>query len=138
MGVTTPEAALLTATAVHLGFQATVTAVVYPALARVPAAQWEVAHGAHARAITPVVAVVYGGLALAGGWALLSGPDAWTVVALAAAAVAMLITALVAAPAHGRLGAGHDPRRMDRLLRVDRLRAAAAVVALAAAALAVW
>jgi hypothetical protein len=137
VGVTTPETALLTATAVHLGFQATVTAVVYPALARVPAAQWAVGHRAHSRAITPMVAVVYGALALAGGWALLSGPDAWTVVALIATAVAMLVTALVAAPAHGRLGAGHDPRRIDRLLRVDRIRAAAAVVALAAAALAV-
>ncbi len=138
VGVTTPEAALLTATAVHLGFQVTVTAVVYPALARVPSGQWAVAHGAHSRAITPVVAVVYGALALAGGWALLSGPDAWTVVALTATAVAMLTTALVAAPAHGRLGAGHDPERIGRLLRVDRLRAAAAVVALAAAGLAVW
>lgn len=125
-------------TAVHLGFQATVTAVVYPALARVPAAQWAVAHSAHSRAITPVVALVYGGLALAGGWALLSGPGAWTLVALAAAAVAMVITALVAAPAHGRLGAGHDPKRIGRLLRVDRIRAAAALVALAAAVLAAW
>lgn len=138
MDVITPEAALLTATAVHLGFQATVTAIVYPALARVPAAQWAAAHDAHSRAITPVVAVVYGALALAGGWALLSGPDAWTLVALAATAVAMLITALIAAPAHGRLGAGHDPERIGRLLRVDRTRVAAAVIALAAAVLAVW
>ena len=136
--MTTAGTALLTATAVHLGFQATVTAVVYPALARVPAAQWADAHRAHSRAITPVVTVVYGALALAGGWALLSGPDAWTLVALAATAVAVLITAVAAAPAHGRLGAGHDPQRIGRLLLVDRIRAAAAVVALAAAVLAVW
>ncbi len=134
----TPEAALLTATAVHLGFQATVTAVVYPALARVPSAQWAVAHRAHSRAITPLVAVVYGALTLAGGWALLSGANPWTLVALAATAVAMLTTALVAAPAHGRLSAGHDPQLTGRLLRADRVRAAAAAVALAAAALAAW
>ena len=129
----TPELALLTAAATHLGFQATVTAVVYPALARVPAAQWPAAHRAHSRAITPVVAVVYAALAAAGGWALLSGPDAWTLVALAATAVAVLVTAVAAALAHGRLGAGYDPRRIHRLLRVDRIRAAAAAVALAAA-----
>jgi len=131
--VTNPELVLLTAAAVHLGFQATVTAIVYPALARVPAAQWGIAHAAHSRAITPVVVVVYGALALAGGWALLSAPGGWTLVALAALAVAVLVTAVAAAPAHGRLGRGHDPARIARLLRADRVRAVAAGVALAAA-----
>jgi hypothetical protein len=136
--VPTAEQALLTAAAAHLGFQATVTAVVYPALARVPAAQWAPAHRAHSRAITPVVAVVYGALAITGGWALLSGPGAWTLVALAATAVAVLVTAVAAAPAHGRLGAGHDPRRIRRLLRADRVRAVAAGAALIAACPAAW
>ena len=131
--MTTPELALLTAAAVHLGFQATVTAVVYPALARVPAAQWPGAHRAHTRAITPVVVVVYGALVVAGGWALVDGPDRWTTVALAAVAVTLLVTAFGAAPAHGRLGDGHDPARIRRLLRVDRVRAAAALLTLAAA-----
>ena len=132
----TSELALVTAAAAHLGFQATVTAVVYPALARMPVEGWTAAHRAHSRAITPVVAVVYGALAAAGGWALLSGPDGWTIVALAAAATAVLVTAVVAAPAHGRLGAGHDPGLIRRLLRADRVRAAAAAVALLAAVLA--
>jgi hypothetical protein len=131
--VTTPELALLTAAAVHLGFQATVTAVVYPALARVPAAQWPGAHRAHTRAITPVVVVLYGALVTAGAWALVSGPDGWTAVALGAVAVTVLVTAFGAAPAHSRLGEGHDPARIRRLLRVDRIRAAAAMLALAAA-----
>jgi hypothetical protein len=134
--VTTPEIVLLTAAAVHLGFQATVTAIVYPALARVPAAQWDAAHRAHSRAITPLVVAVYGALALAGGWALLAGPEAWTLVALAALSAAVLVTAFAAAPAHGRLGAGHDPDRIARLLRADRVRAAAATLALVAAVLA--
>jgi hypothetical protein len=136
--VTTAEVALLTAAAVHLGFQATVTAVVYPALARVPPEQWPGAHRAHTRAITPLVVVVYGALVAAGGWALLSGPDRWMLVALAAIAVALLVTAAAAAPAHGRLGAGRDPHRIRGLLRADHIRAAAAAVALAAALLAVW
>lgn len=128
-----PENALLAATALHLGFQATVTVLVYPALARVPPAQWTAAHRAHSRAITPVVAVVYGSLLAAGGWALWSGPAAGTWLALAATAVAMLVTAFVAAPAHGRLGGGHDPELLRRLLRADRVRAVAAALALLAA-----
>ena len=135
--MTASGSALLAATAVHLGFQATVTAVVYPALARVPAAGWAQAHRAHTRAITPVVAVVYGVLAVTGGWALLTGPGGWTLLALAAVAVAVLVTAVAAAPAHQRLGAGHDPRRLARLLRADRLRAAAALVAAVAAMIAI-
>ena len=128
--------ALLAATAVHAGFQVTVTMLVYPALARVPAGGWAVAHAAHSRAITPLVVLVYGSLAAAGGWALLSGPDGWTLTALAASTVAVLVTAAVAAPAHGRLGRGHDPALIRRLLRADRIRAAAAVAAVAAAAIA--
>ena len=128
--MTSAEIALLTTTAAHLGFQATVTAVVYPALARVPGAQWLEAHRAHSRAITPLVVVVYGSLLAAAGWALWAGPDAWTWVALAAGAAAMAVTAFAAAPAHGRLAGGHDPHRVGRLLRADRLRLIAAGVAL--------
>lgn len=136
--MTSAEVALLAATAAHLGFQATVTVLVYPALARLPQTGWTAGHRAHSRAITPVVAVVYGTLLLTGGWALWSGPDAWTWVALAATATAMAVTALAAAPAHGRLAAGHDPERIRRLLRTDRLRTAAAAVALIAAVAALW
>jgi tetrahydromethanopterin S-methyltransferase subunit E len=125
--------ALLAAAAAHLGFQATVTAVVYPALARVPAPQWMDAHRAHSRAITPVVAAVYGSLLLTGAWALWSGPSPWTWLTLTATAAAMLVTAVAAAPAHGRLGAGHDPRHIRFLLRADRLRTLTAAIALVAA-----
>jgi hypothetical protein len=131
--VTSSDVALLTATAVHAGFQTTVTVLVYPALARVPAGQWAAAHRAHTRGITGLVALIYGGLAVTGGWALLTGPDGWTWVALAATAVAVLVTAFVAAPAHGRLAAGPGPALIRRLLRADRVRAAAAVLAVAAA-----
>ncbi len=128
----TPSTALLAATAVHAGFQLTVTTLVYPALPRVPPGQWVEAHLAHSRAITPLVAVVYGGLAATGGWVLLSGPYGWEVVALSAIAVAVLVTAIVAAPAHGRLGGGHNSAVIRRLLRADRVRAATAVAALVA------
>jgi hypothetical protein len=134
----TSEAALLAAAAAHFGFQATVTALVYPALARVPAARWPDAHRAHSRSITGLVVIVYGALVVTGGWALWSGPDAWTLLALAATAVALTVTAAGAAPAHARLSTRHDPGRIAALLRIDRIRAAASAVALAAAAIAMW
>ena len=80
----TSGTALLAATALHFGFQVTVTAIVYPALARVAAPGWAAAHRAHTRAIMPMVAVVYGALGLAGGWALLSVKTGWTLVGRAA------------------------------------------------------
>jgi hypothetical protein len=134
----TSEAALLAAAAAHFGFQATVTVVVYPALARVPALQWPDAHRAHSRAITALVVIVYGALVAAGGWALWSGPNGWTLLALAATAVALAVTAAAAAPADARLSTAHDPGRIAALLRVDRVRAAASAVAFAAAVTAMW
>ncbi len=118
---------LVAAAALHLGFQLTVTRVVYPALAAAP--DWEPAHAAHSRAIAPLVAVVYGVLLAVGVWALVVvGPDPWVLVSAVGAAVSFLATALVAAPTHGRLGAGRDDRLVARLLAADRARAAGAVV----------
>lgn len=129
--------ALVAATAAHAGFQLTVTAVVYPALARLTPERWPEGHTAHGRAITPVVAVVYGGLALASGWAVTSRPgDVAVLLTVAAAAVAVLTTALVAAPTHGSLADGPDPALLRRLLRADRVRTLAAVAALLGACVA--
>ena len=119
--------ALVAAAGLHLGFQLTVTLVVYPALVRAP--DWEQAHPAHTRAITPVVVLVYGALVLAGGWALVTTwPDPWVLLAAAGAALSLLATALVAGPAHGRLGSGRDQALLDRLLVADRVRLGGAVV----------
>ena len=129
------DTAFAVATAVHAGFQLTVTVVVYPALARVRAEQWQDAHRAHSGAITPLVVVVYGLLVLTGAWTLIDGPSGWTVVAVVAAGVALLVTATSAGPTHRKLGAGHDPAQIRGLLRADRIRAVAAVVAAVGAAL---
>ena len=129
--------ALLGAAGVHLGFQLSVTLLVYPALARVPAPDWARAHAAHSRAITPLVAVVYGTLVLVGGWALVARwPDAWTLVAAAGAGLSFVATALVAAPTHGRLTSGRDDALLRRLLAADRVRTLGAVVCCAAAGVA--
>lgn len=112
----------------HLGFQLTVSFVIYPALADAPET-----HNAHGRRITPVVVVVYGLLAGACGWAVLTEPHGWTIVSVVAAAVAALLTAFGAAPLHGRLGKQWSRPLVHRLLLIDRLRTVAAAVAVIAA-----
>lgn len=130
-----PDVALLIATAVHAGFQLTVSALVYPALFR--AHDWDAAHAAHQRAITPVVAVTYAGLVAASVWVLVDGlAGAGRVVALAGVAVSLGMTALVAAPTHGRLARGPDPALVRRLRLADLVRTVGAFVALAGAVLA--
>jgi hypothetical protein len=128
----------LAATAVHAGFQVTVTALVYPALARTAPALWEDAHDRHSRRIAPIVAVVYVAALVSVVGAVLSRPAPGTVVAAVGTLVTVGVTAALAAPLHGRLGrVGADPELLRRLLVVDRVRAVGAVVALAGAVVAV-
>jgi|GEM_PF-917156 len=129
--------AVVAASALHLGFQLTVTVLAYPALARVEDAAWADAHRAHSRAIVPLVVLTYGALVLALGWALLvarlSPPSPWLVAALAGASVSMLTTAVAAAPTHARLGRGRDAVLVRRLLVLDRVRTIGAVLCLVGA-----
>lgn len=124
--------AVVAASALHLGFQLTVTVVVYPALAHVEDAAWADAHGAHSRAIVPLVVLTYGALVLALGWALILDPvspvSPWLVAAVAGASVSLLTTAVAAAPTHARLGRGRDAVLVRRLLVLDRVRTIGAVV----------
>jgi hypothetical protein len=130
--VTAALVGLVAATALHLGFQLTVTLVVYPALVRAP--DWDAAHRAHTRAITPLVVPVYGLLALTGLAALVTTwLDGWVLLSVVGAALAGMTTALVAGPTHGRLAAGRDPTLVSRLLAADRLRTVGAVIAVAGA-----
>jgi hypothetical protein len=132
--VTSWEPWLVATAALHLGFQLTVTLVVYPALAAVPSSEWSVAHAAHSRRISYVVAVAYLPLLGFGLWALASGPVSVALVAAAlGASASFLTTALVAAPTHGRLAHGRTDALIARLLVADRVRLAGAVVCLAGA-----
>ncbi len=134
-----PLTAFALASLAHAGFQTTVTALVYPALVRVGLdhpADWSAAHARHSRGIGPIVAVVYAALLATGAWVLATGvDDLATVVAGAGALGAALATALGAAPTHGRLTTP-DPVLLRRLLLIDRVRWAGAVVGAAAAVLA--
>lgn len=124
--------ALLVVAAGHAGFQLTVTTMVYPALATTRPEDWSRVHDRHSRAITPLVVLVYGGLVLAGVWTAVSAPlDAWLLLALVSAAATILVTGALAAPLHGRLGAqGQRPELLRRLLTVDRVRLALALLTL--------
>ena len=129
-----PHDALLVVSGIHLGFQATVTGVVYPALADVPDAEWTGAHDAHSRRIVRLVVPLYAALLVVMAWALLEGaPTVGTVVAVLGTAVALATTAVVAAPLHARLGRIRTPVLVHRLLRADRVRTVAAAVAMVGA-----
>ena len=126
---------LVAASSVHLGFQLTVTLLVYPALVRVAPDGFTRAHAAHSRAIVPLVAVVYGLVVVASLGAVVADHTsalAWA--AGVASAAALLVTALRAAPLHGRLGRrGPEPELLRSLVRADRVRTAFALLAAVAA-----
>lgn len=119
---------LLAAALMHLGFQATVTLLVYPALVEHgrEGADWDHAHAAHSRRITPLVVTVYGALlppVAVAGWRLADGGAEWSrAVSVGGALLAFGATALVAAPAHGRLSRGWDEPVGLRLVRADVVR----------------
>lgn len=126
--------ALVVATSLHAGFQAVVTLLVYPAFGDVPPERWGRFHDDHSRRIAGIVVVVYGLLLAASAWIVAAGPrNPGTLAAVALAATAMLTTALVAAPTHGRLTPDRGERELRRLLRADYVRFAAAVLAAGAA-----
>jgi hypothetical protein len=127
------EVALLAATGVHLGFQVTVSTLAYPALAAVPRARWAPAHDAHSRRIVPLVVGVYAAVLVTCVGVLLEDRSWATGLAVLGNAVALGLTAVAAAPIHGRLGRGWDAALVRRLLLVDRGRTAAAAVALVGA-----
>lgn len=125
---------LVAATALHLGFQLTVSSLVYPALADLPPDLWTRAHGRHSRRIVPLVVLTYALVLVALGAGFWVGPVSfWLVASAAGTALALLTTAVGAAPLHGRLGAGHDTALVTRLVWVDRLRSIGAAVAPVAA-----
>ena len=136
--VDAPAVALLGAAALHLGFQLTISTLVYPALVRSPQRDWAEVHDRHSRGVTPLVALVYAVLVAAAAWAVLAGSlTVGSVVALAGATVSLATTAFVAAPLHGRLGReGPVPTLLHRLVVADRVRTAGAVVCAAGAVIA--
>lgn len=132
----TAVVAFALASAVHAGFQVTVTVLVYPVLAGRSPAEWRAAHDRHSRSIVPLVVVVYAAVVISGGVLVAAGPDPAGWLALASAVGALGLTAAAAAPLHGRL-TDRDDALVTRLLVADRARCALAVLGALLAVLAV-
>ena len=126
--------AFLAATAAHAGFQLTVTALVYPALVRIGPDDWERAHARHSRGIVPLVVLVYGALVVTSVPFVMHHHSVAAWLGFGGAWGAMLVTAVAAAPTHGRL-VTPEPHLLRRLIVVDRVRAGLACLALIGAAL---
>ncbi|MCX6395294.1 MAG: hypothetical protein NTV23_02285 [Propionibacteriales bacterium] len=128
---------LLVVAALHAGFQAVVTVLVYPALSEVPTDRWAVAHAAHSRRITYLVGPLYLAILVACGLAVHEEPGSvalWAAVGCQGAA--LLVTATLAAPLHGVLGrVGPTAERLRTLVVVDRVRCLAAAAGLVTAIL---
>ena len=132
MSLSDPAPWLLLAAGLHLGFQLTVDLVVYPALGEVGPYAWPRAHARHSRRITPVVGLVYVPLVIVLGWTLVAEPrSVGTWLAVAGGLLAVVTTATVAAPVHGRLSSvapAERPVLLSRLDSADRIRTLGAVV----------
>lgn len=118
--------AFAVASALHAGFQLTVTVLVYPVLATRSATEWALVHARHSRSIVPIVVIVYAALAVSGAALVVAGPGTLGWLALAGAGAALALTAGAAAPLHARL-TDRDDRLVASLLTVDRVRCACAV-----------
>ena len=125
---------LLLVAAGHLGFQLTVSLVVYPALGEVGDEAWPAAHEGHSRRIAPLVGALYVPLVLVLAWTAAREPQAaGTWLALVGGALSVVTTAVIAAPLHGRLGRATAAERTDLLGdlgRVDLIRTVGAVMCL--------
>ena len=128
--------AFLVAASVHAGILATVTAVVYPELARVRSAHWRQSHDRHRRSILPLVVVTYAAVSGTGAWWLAVDWSTTAAVAVVLALLSMAVTVLLAAPMHRRL-VRRDEALIDRLVRIDQVRTVLGVAAVAVAIAAV-
>lgn len=134
--------ALLTTTAVHLGFQSVVTSDVYPQLFDGQTHALAERQAEHARRIAPVAITVYATTLCAAGWAAfgsIRSPDerglAATTVACATATIVPALTAGIAVPLHMGLANEKVTRaRLQSLLASDWVRTGLAAVGVAAAA----
>jgi hypothetical protein len=106
----------------YAGFQLTIRFVVYPQFARVPSQAFPPYERAHQRAVTPVVGVLFGALAVTSVLVVASGSRGPGVVAPALLAALLLVTALGAVPQHRVLDDGFDVRAHRRLLAWDTAR----------------
>lgn len=129
----------LAAAAAYAGFQWTVQVVVYRQFSAVPPDAFADYELSHQRRISYLVGPLFAALVGTVGWLIVDPPPsiAWWATLLAGAAVALIlgVTAFGAVPRHRRLSVGWDAAAYHGLLRADLVRtlAATAVLVLALA-----
>ncbi len=129
--------AYLVATGLYAGFQLTVRLVVYPQMDGVPPPAFAAYEAAHQQRVTPLVGVLFAGLAATVLLLLLDGdlprPAAWAAAGLFGLLLA--VTGLGAVPQHATLSGGFDAAAHGLLLRWDAVRV---LIALAQLGVALW
>ncbi len=139
----------LVLTLVHLAASGVMTGLIwmvhvvhYPLFALVGDETYPQYQTEHMRRISVLLAVPWGAEVLLGALLFVSAPTTqlrWISFGAGALQVVIaLVTALVAAPAHGRLVAGFNDAELRGLLRANLLRAGLWTVRLALAAIIVW
>ena len=123
---------LLLSAALYAGFQWTIRLLVYPQFAGVDAADFGEYEAAHQRRVSLVVGPLFGSLVLATAAIAVHPPRGtsywWVAAAIVLLMVILGVTATLAVPLHTRLSHGFDAAVHRRLLRVDSIRLAAAIL----------
>ncbi|KAA0918257.1 hypothetical protein [Dietzia sp. ANT_WB102] len=133
--------ALLTTSAVHLGFQSIVTSVVYPQLFDGPTHGIAERQADHARRIAPVALTLYatslGAVAWAAYGSVRSGERGGLAATMLACATGVAVPAITAGVLPLHMGIAQERvtgPRIQALMATDRLRTGLAALGLAAAA----
>ena len=124
---------LLVSTSLYCGFQATIRVLVYPQFVTVPADGFVPVEREHQRRVTLVVGPLFALFAVTAAVAVVDRADVWSILVGACFVLILGVTGLLAVPLHRRLSAGFDAAAHTRLLAVDTIRLALAVLAVAAA-----
>ena len=127
------DLALLTSSALYVGFQWTIRLVVYPQLARVGGADFVAYERAHQRAVSWAVGPLFLALGVSCLTALASRLSPATLAAAVGVAAILGLTGFGEVPQHRRLSTGFDPMAYRRLLAVDSGRLAVALAVLVVA-----
>jgi hypothetical protein len=124
--------ALVVSASLYAGFQATVRLVVYPQFSAVGSLEFAAYEASHQRRISFVVGPLFAALLLSTAAVVVDGPGgapSWAVPASVFLLLVILgVTGGLAVPLHRRLGDGFDAVTYRRLLAVDTIRLAAAVL----------
>lgn len=131
--------ALLASSALHLGFQSTVTTLVYPEVYSVPRREVPAVQERHARTIAPLAAAVYLPVLASAAWAGIAtarhpgAPGRLAGILASVGAAIPIVTTASTLPLHVAVASEPTPGRIQGILAADRARTVTAAVTTVAA-----